>query len=121
MLTLVLWLAVWAATLSFGLGERELSADLGAVVWLVPYLVGMGVIEYLGNFGHEAMAEGLGPFSGVAVGAIGWLPPDIDLLVVVAFSLVIYALAVSRRLPEATVRRYVAELYPPGELEEEAS
>ena len=121
MLTLVLWLAVWAATLTLGLGERELSADLGAVVWLVPYLVGMGVIEYLGNFGHEAMAEGLGPFSGVAVGAIGWLPPDIDLLVVVAFSLVIYALAVSRRLPEATVRRYVAELYPPGELEEEAS
>jgi len=118
MLTLVLWLLVSGVTMVLGLGERQPSADLGALVWLAPYLVGMAAITYLGNFGHEAMADGLGPFAGVAVGAIGWLPADVDLAVVVAFSLVIYALAVSRRLPEATVRRYVAELYPPGALED---
>ena len=121
MLTLVVWMAVWGVTLAFGLGERRLTADLGALTWLAPYLVGMGVIVYLGNFGHESFADGLGPFAGVAVGAIGWLPADVDLLVVVAFSLAIYAVAMHRRLPESVVRRYVAELYPPAGLEEDES
>jgi amino acid transporter len=119
MLTLVLWLGVWGVTLVMGLGERQPNADLGAAVWLVPYLVGMGVIAYLGNFGHGPMADGLGPFAGVAVGATGWLPADVDLIVVALFSVAIYALAMTRRLPEAMVRRYVADLYPPATLEEE--
>jgi len=121
MMTLVLWLAVWGVTLGLGLGERRLNPDLGAAIWLVPYLVGMGLISYLGNFGHGPMVDGLGPFGGVAVGATGWLHADVDLIVVVVFSVAVYALAMLRRLPEATVRRYVADLYPPVNLNESTS
>ena len=55
----------------------------------------------------------VGVFKTVLVGGKDQLGVIGSLLVTVAFSLVIYYIAVSRRLPEHKVDEYVAEVYPP--------
>jgi amino acid transporter len=59
--------------------------------WLLPYLVGLGVVSYLGSFG-----------GGRAVIPFGW-----DFLVVIAFSAVIFLLALRSRLPVEGVEQNV--------------
>ena len=54
-----------------------------ACLWLVPYLVGLGLISYFGNYGN---GKNVLPF--------GW-----DFLVVAVFSLIIFGLAIALRLP----------------------
>jgi len=69
--------------------------------WLVPYLVGLSVISYLGNFGSGGILGGVGPFHRVLVGGRGVIPLWWDLVVLGAFSLAIYAgaMAQGRILP----------------------
>jgi amino acid transporter len=69
--------------------------DMRAAIWLWPYLAGMTLISYLGNFGGNAT-----------------IPYYWDMVVIAAFSLVIYYVAISLRLPEAEVDRYAADVYP---------
>ncbi|MDP1573450.1 MAG: APC family permease [Coxiellaceae bacterium] len=54
-----------------------------ACAWLAPYLAGLGVISYYGNYGH---GKNVLPF--------GW-----DFLIVAVFSLVIFILAIYMRVP----------------------
>lgn len=89
--------------------------DWGAGKWLFPYLTGLGVISYFGGFGQGGIIGGIGVFKNVLVGGNADLPLWWDLLVVAVFSLVIYYLAVSSRLPSEKVDEYVAEVYPPSE------
>ena len=70
--------------------------DWVAALWLWPYLIGIGVISALGQFG----------------GGSGTIPADWDLLVVAAWSFAIYHLAIRLRLPEHEVDRYAADVYP---------
>jgi len=70
--------------------------DWKSAIWLWPYLIGMTVISYFGQFG-QGRAE---------------IPFYWDMAAIAAFSLVIYYLAISLRLSEAEVDKYAADVYP---------
>jgi amino acid transporter len=98
---------------AFHLNPNQPDIDWSAAVWVFPYLIGMGIISYLGGFGQGGIIGGVGPFKTVLVGGNGHLGLYWDLLVLAAFSLVIYFLAMANRLPPAKVDHYVREVYPP--------
>ena len=67
--------------------------DWPHAAWLVPLLLGIGVISYLGNFG-----------GGLGVIPLGW-----DLVACVALALGVFWHAYRCRLPKEQVERYLAE------------
>jgi amino acid transporter len=69
--------------------------DWSAAIWLWPYLGGLTVISYFGQFGQGRMN----------------LPFYWDLAVVAVFSLVIYYTAIRLRLPEEKVDQYAEGVY----------
>jgi hypothetical protein len=68
-------------------------AHLIFTIW--PYLTGMALISYLGEFGDAA-----------DVIPLWW-----DVLLVAGWSLVVYYVALSLRLPESKVDEYVSGVY----------
>jgi amino acid transporter len=84
--------------------ELTPSFDWRGGSWLLPYLVGMGVISYIGA----------SDFGGLGIIPFGW-----DALVVAAFSVAIYYYAMSVRLTPEQVRRHVADAKQEAEQEEE--
>jgi amino acid transporter len=72
-------------------GRAEL--DVTEALWLIPYLLGIGVVSYLGTFG-----------GGIGLLAFGW-----DAVVVTVFALAAFALAVRSRLTPAKLGRYLTE------------
>jgi len=58
--------------------------------WLFPYLIGLSVVSYLGNFGQGGILGGVGPFKHVLVGARGVIPLWLDMACLAALSLAIY-------------------------------
>jgi Na+/H+ antiporter NhaD/arsenite permease-like protein len=106
---------IWASY-AFKLNPKRPPMDWGAAAWIIPYFVGMGIICYLGlGTGGESggIIGSIGAFKNVLVGGKDELGVIGSLLVTIAFSLVIYYVAISRRLPEDKVDEYVAEVYPP--------
>jgi amino acid transporter len=90
----------YAVMLVSGLSHSNPNApkvDWQAIYWLAPYLIGMMVLSFLGSFGGGRNHLGF-----------GW-----DFLVVGAFSVAIYLLALRFRLSSEEVDHYVAEVYPP--------
>jgi len=81
--------AVRAAT-----GGMEDGMDLKEAIWLIPYLLGLGVISYLGDFGDGA--QKVIPF--------GW-----DLLVCAVFGLAIFFMAIKFRLDQQKFDLYMKE------------
>ncbi|MFZ0974030.1 MAG: APC family permease [Solirubrobacteraceae bacterium] len=88
--------------------------DWAAATWIFPYFIGLLVISYFGDFGAGGIIGGIGIFKHVldhggndALGLVG------GLVACAALSLVIYRVAIARRLPEAEVDRYVADVWPP--------
>jgi amino acid transporter len=104
---------------AFHLNSKAPKIDWIAAWWIFPYLIGMGVISFFGQFGTGGIIGGVGPFKNFMVGGTGNIPGDfalpfwIDLLVIAAFSLVIYYVAMANRLPEAKVDEYASHLYAP--------
>jgi amino acid transporter len=119
MLVLLIGYALMFISFRFHLNPHQPRLDWAAATWLFPYLVGMGIISYLGGFPVPAagILGGVGVFKTVLVGGTGAIGLYWDLLVVAVFSLVIYYLAIARRLPEAEVDRNVHEVYPPPVVE----
>ena len=64
--------------------------------WLFPYLVGLSVVSYLGNFGSGGILGGAGPFKDVLVGGHGVIPLWWDMACLAVLSLVIYAGAMAQ-------------------------
>jgi amino acid transporter len=96
------------------LNDHMPKLDWGASVWIFPYMIGMTLISYFGSFpAPVAIFNGIGPFKGDVIGGNGDLPLWWDLLALFVFSLVIYFVAVAKRLPEEKVDEYVKEVYPP--------
>ena len=89
------------------------GTDWPAAIWIIPYLVGMGVISFLGGFGHGPMFDGLYGFKHLWVGGNNHLGIGWDNLALLVFSVVIYYVAVYLRLPDYKVDEYVREVYPP--------
>ncbi len=111
---------------AFKLNPRAPKIDWVAGVWIFPYLIGMGVISFFGQFGTGGIIGGVGPFKHFMVGGTGFIPGDVgipfwwDLAVVAVLSLVIYYTAMRFRLSEARVDEYVSDLHPPeGAVEDQ--
>jgi amino acid transporter len=86
--------AILAANRIFKLNPTTPLLDLRAAVWLPVYLVGMGLIVYLSDFG---------PLKN-PVFPLWW-----DMLVVAAFSLAIYYWALRVALPAEKIERMIGE------------
>jgi amino acid transporter len=102
------WEVIWKLDVAVLLGyllmgvSRETKAnakagdlDWKSAIWLWPYLGGMALLSYVGQFG-----------GGREIIPFWW-----DMAVVAAFSLAIYALAIHFRLPNDKVDRYTAEVF----------
>jgi amino acid transporter len=118
MLVILIGFALMAVSFIFKLNPNTPVIDWQGAIWVLPYLVGLGIISYLGPFGTSnnepsGIVGGIGVFKTVLVGGHGDLPLYWDMLVLAVFSLAIYYLALAKRLPSAQVDRYVAEVYPP--------
>ncbi|MGD0880859.1 MAG: APC family permease [Acidimicrobiales bacterium] len=94
-----------ALLLGYGLMgvARSLHLDLdppriewAAARWLFPYLIGLSVVSYLGDFGTGAILGGVGPFRHVLVGGHGVIPLWWDMACLAVLSLVIYAGAMAQ-------------------------
>jgi amino acid transporter len=118
MVALLIGYVLMIASARLNLNPNRPRIDWGAAVWIFPYLIGMGVISYFGTFGapdggRGGIIGGVGVFKTVLVGGTNALGLYGGLLVSAAWSLVIYYIAMSRRLPAAKVDEYVADVYPP--------
>ena len=83
--------------------SRKLRLHWLPASWIPPWLIGIGIISYLGQFPTSKPSSGW-PF-GITLLAKQDIPFWIDLLVVAAFSLVIYYWAARVAMP----REYVAQ------------
>jgi len=94
-------LALFALSRLFGQQNNRLPLDARAMLWVLPWFIGLGVISYLGQYG-----------------GIGVIPPWVDLAVVAVFALAIFYLGVSLGLPshrvaeELTVEEAEAAIEP---------
>jgi amino acid transporter len=86
----------------FNLNETTPQLDLRAAQWLPVYLIGMGLIVYLSDFGPLKHP---------------WFPLWWDILVVAAFSVVIYFWAMAVALPAEQIQRMVDEVVVPEEAD----
>jgi amino acid transporter len=96
------WNTVWRLGLGLLLGVLLLGfqamrdpthkLDLREAAWLLPYLLGLGLISLLGSYG-----------GGLAM-LRGW-----DVPITIVFALLMFGYAISCRLPRATFERYLGE------------
>jgi amino acid transporter len=113
MVMLVVGFILMGASFLLKLNPNRPEMDWTAALWIFPYFIGMGIISYIGGFGHGGMLDGLYGFKNTLVGGNGHLGIGYDNLVILIFSVAIYFLAVALRLPEEKVDHYVAAVYPP--------
>jgi amino acid transporter len=95
--------------------DERPEIDWHAGVWLFPWLIGMAVISYLSSFDTATPSKvaliGLkGPVNDLH---FGW-----DVLAVAVWSLIIYGVAIQRRLPPEKVRENIGDLTAEAEEEE---
>jgi amino acid transporter len=93
----------------FRLNDRDILFDLKAGSWLLPYLIGMGLLVYLSDFGIDSSGKVIGP----NVIPLWW-----DLVAVGGFSLIIYFWARAVALPGPRITETVrGQAVETGELE----
>jgi amino acid transporter len=102
----------------FKLNPRAPAMDWQAAPWIITWIIGMGVISYLSDFGAGGIIGGIGFFKHVLdqggtddIGLWG------GVIASGLFSLVIYYWAVASRLPAHKVDEYVRDVYPPPTTE----
>jgi amino acid transporter len=100
------------------LNPRAPAMDWQAAPWIIGWIIGMGVISYLSDFGAGGIIGGIGFFKHVldqggtdAIGLWG------GIIASGLFSLIIYFWAIATRLPEHKVDEYVRDVYPPPTTE----
>ncbi len=91
MIALLLGYAFMAASraLHWNLGQPEI--EWASAWWLFPYLIGLSVVSYLGDFGRGGILGGVGPFAEVLVGGRDVLPLWWDMACLAVLALVVYA------------------------------
>jgi amino acid transporter len=112
------WAVVWKLIVAIVIGffllgisaatsapDRRPSLDWRSGAWVWPFVIGLGVISYLGSFGPSDAI----PFIGLK-GATGKLPFGWDILVMALFALGIYYLAIGLRLPNERAHEYIGDL-----------
>jgi amino acid transporter len=113
MVVMILGFILMWISAALKLNPNQPKVDWDAAIWVFPYLIGMGIISYFGEFGPGGIIGGVGVFKNVLVGGHDHLKLYWDLLVLAVFSLVIYFVAMARRLSPEQVDHYVREVYPP--------
>jgi len=94
MIALVLGYGLMGLARRFHLDQDPPPIEWAAGRWLFPYLAGIVVISFLGNFGQGGILGGVGPFHDVLVGGRGVIPLWWDLACLAALSLGVYLAAV---------------------------
>lgn len=88
--------AILVANRVFRLNDHKPTLDWKAASWLIPYLVGMGLIVYFSDFGPKGDAALIG---------FGW-----DVVVVAVWSLVIYYWAMTVALSTEAIEEMIGEV-----------
>jgi amino acid transporter len=112
MAVLLIGYALMALSGALHLNTHMPKIDWGASVWIFPYMIGMTIISYFGNFGTGGLFGVGGIFKNFWIGGNDDINIWISLLILAVFSLVIYYLAVYSRLPESQVDEYIKDVYP---------
>jgi amino acid transporter len=94
------------------------TLDLRNNLWIIPWLIGLTVISFYGSFQSSAPDPNTIPFTTIVGGTGKVLPFGIDMLVLAAFCVVIYYLALFSRLNSEKTKEYI-ETYS-GDAAEEA-
>jgi amino acid transporter len=111
---LLLGYALIAISYALKLNPRAPAMDWRAAQWIIPWIIGMGVISYLSAFGAGGIIGGIGFFKNwLAQGGTDDIGLWGGIIASGLFNLIIYYAAVALRLPAAKVDEYVAEVYPP--------
>jgi len=84
---------VWFAIGRWGMGRKHAALDLAEAVWLIPYLIGVAVISYLGHFGN-----------GIGVIPFGW-----DQALLTALAIAVFWYAQRCKLSKDKFDRYMEE------------
>jgi amino acid transporter len=102
------------ASYAFKMNPNAPAMDWKAAQWIIAWIIGMGVIAYLSDFGPGGIIGGIGFFKHVLdkggtddIGLWG------GIIASGVFSLIIYYWAVATCLPEEKIDEYVADVYPP--------
>lgn len=90
LIALILGYGLMALSRSFHLDFEPPRIDWSSAWWLFPYLFGLAVISYFGNFGRGGILGGAGPFAHVVVGGRGELPLWWDMACLAVMSLAVY-------------------------------
>jgi amino acid transporter len=101
---------ILVATRLLGLNSQSPQLDLKAASWLPVYLLGMGAIVYLSDFGptsHQFFGK-LGPTP-------NWFPLWWDMVAVAIFSVVIFYWAMAVALPRQRIEEMIGEVVLPEE------
>jgi amino acid transporter len=80
--------------------------------WLLPYLAGLVLVSYLGNFGKGGILGGVGVFKQVLVGGHGVIPLWWDMACLAVLSLAVYAGATAQAVAMHSVPSVAAAEYP---------
>jgi amino acid transporter len=117
-LALLLGYALIAVSYALKLNPRAPAMDWQAAPWIITWIIGMGVISYLSDFGPGGIIGGIGFFKNVLnqggtddIGLWG------GVIASGLFSLIIYYWAVATRLSDEKVDEYVRDVYPPPVVE----
>ena len=101
---------ILVATRVFRLNSHSPELDLKAASWLPFYLVGMGAIVYLSDFG---------PTSTQLFGHLGptpnWFPLWWDIVAVAVFSVIVYYWALAVALPTERIEQMIGDVVLPEE------
>ncbi len=103
---------------AFKANPRAPAMDWQAAPWIIGWIIGMGIISYLSDFGAGGIIGGIGFFKHVLdqggtddIGLWG------GVIASGIFSLIVYYWAISARLPAHKVDEYVRDVYPPPTAE----
>jgi amino acid transporter len=113
-LAIIIGFALMGLNYAFSAAQERPRLDLANATWILPWLIGLGVVSYLSSF--DTSEKG-GPF-GVLIGPTNTLHFGWDVLAMAVVSLVVYALAISQRLPGDRVQAYIEEGTAEAEEEE---
>jgi amino acid transporter len=114
MVTILIGYALMLLSAAFNLNANRPKVDWRSGMFVFPYMIGMGLILWFGNFGAGAIFDGaISGLKNVLVGGNGDLPNYWDFLIVAAFSLGIYQMAMYFRLRPEEVDHNVRDVYPP--------
>ena len=96
MIALLLGYGLMGLARSFHLDLNPPRIEWVSAWWLFPYLIGLSVVSYFGDFGSGPILGGVGPFKDVLVGGHGVIPLWWDMCCLAVLSLAIYVGAMAQ-------------------------